>query len=886
MDLVFSWFADSDAWPEFPGLDGAVLDQEVVGRLKLLDHVETMLGLGRPSTAAVKRIAVYRQKIEAAGAGRFWSESFGFDPWSSARELLRWRDELVEAGWRAGTATARRRLADLSVAESCGPVLPFGLADRLRAVIDVLRDGRSVRLQSVAVVDARETLPAGWRALLHALEGCGVRISQIALPSSAATLTSDLCNVARGEGKEMHSDQSLVLLTADTELAAAECISAWLAADAQANGGVTFVLGGDTALLDHALADRGLPRLGATSASPYRALLQVLPLAYALAWDPPDPNRLLDFLLLPLSPLRRSAANRLADVVAASPGVGGDNWAAAWTAIDERLAELEEWADSAKRAALIAEWREFVEPARHDPSKGMPRAAARGIAEHVRSWAVKRFASDEDALFLSLARSAADLGDAIEATALDRIDRLLVERMIEEAIDVGAVDPGSVAEAAPWRSVSHPGAVWGSSKTFVWWCFVDKGESGAQERWNDPERTELAESGCPLDPPDLELRRLAGAWERPLRYAAERLVLVAPAKTAGSEPAIHPLWHSMSAGRKEFAARVSVRAEGAFSEPRLEFGGRKLLRLPVALRAEPQVRNEWNAPTGAIMPREFESASSILSLLSCPFQWALKYESGLRPGRRQSLPRVETLIGTIAHKIAEEVFRPGAPPPPGDVEAVARLRFNELLPLMGATLLLPGASSELVRARRYVPAALAELARFLESERLVVETMEKEFKQADTLAVGAGVSGRIDLLARTAAGKAAIVDLKWYRTDAYLRRDLKLGVALQVAVYARHVTDERVDAHAGYFALRQRRFIATAPISGGGTEVVQGSSPKETWERTLKSFSGAIADLSNGRVRAPLDLVETSPEKFSDAYLLAPPKCAFCDFQGICGVAP
>ena len=79
MDLVFSWFADAGAWPEHPGSGCAVVDQEVVGPLRLLDHVETMLGFGRPEIAAIKRIAIYRRKIEACGAGRFWSASFELD---------------------------------------------------------------------------------------------------------------------------------------------------------------------------------------------------------------------------------------------------------------------------------------------------------------------------------------------------------------------------------------------------------------------------------------------------------------------------------------------------------------------------------------------------------------------------------------------------------------------------------------------------------------------------------------------------------------------------------------------------------------------------------------------------------------------------------------
>jgi hypothetical protein len=263
VELVFSWFADSGAWPEFPGDGIAALDQEVAGPLRLLDHVETMLGLGRPGVAAVQRIAIYRRKIEACGPGRFWSDSFALDPWSSTRELLRWRDELIEAGWRPGMGSARRRLADLSAAEKAGHDLPLGQADRLRIAIDSLQGMTGLRLRSISLIDSRDTLPVGWRALVGALERCGVRVEQLVTKASTAAATCDLGMLLDGDRSESFKrDGSLTLLTSDTELAAAEAVAAWLAADPAANAGVTLVLGKDTALLDHALANRGLPRLG------------------------------------------------------------------------------------------------------------------------------------------------------------------------------------------------------------------------------------------------------------------------------------------------------------------------------------------------------------------------------------------------------------------------------------------------------------------------------------------------------------------------------------------------------------------------------------------------------------------------------------------------
>ena len=186
---------------------------------------------------------------------------------------------------------------------------------------------------------------------------------------------------------------------------------------------------------------------------------------------------------------------------------------------------------------------------------------------------------------------------------------------------------------------------------------------------------------------------------------------------------------------------------------------------------------------------------------------------------RQSLPKMDNLVGTLAHRIAQEIFQPGAPPEPMAVETIAARRFDELLPRIAATLLLPGAAGELAAAKRSIPQALAELARFLRSENLTVVGVEYEFPapdtRTDTLAAGTGANGRIDLLARAPQGRLVVIDLKWQRSESRRRAELKNGVALQIAVYARHVADGQAEPATGFFMLRQKRFLTNTPLSGG-----------------------------------------------------------------------
>lgn len=881
--IVFSWFADAGAWPEHPGLADAAVDHIAAGPMRLLDHLETMLGLGAPLIAGVKRIAVYRRKLESAGVGKFWSRSFEVDPWSTARELLKWRDCLIEAGWRPGTPVGVKRVADLADAEAVGPPLPAGLADRLRAVIAAMAGTTALPLASVELIDARADLPAGWRQLLLSLEACGVEVSARNRPAPRSN-SSDLARLlapfdAKGLRPQLAGDSTVCQLNADSELTAAEALAGWLAAAKDEE--IVFILGKDSAVLDHALHRAGLPRLGASAASPHRALLQVLPLAFGLAWNPPDPSTLLDFLLLPVSPLPRWAANILASRVAETPGVGGPLWQAAFDEIATKAAEKLPDDPSPKRGEAIATWRAWVEPERHDPVAGMLRSAARAIAGRVAAWSAARYSTSEDPLFLALTTGASDLAAAIDATGTEYLDRLLIERMIEQVVGAGVGDPGVIAEAAPWRAVTHPGAVWGPARTVVWWHFADIGEVGQRTVWDRDEVRALAEAGCVLDESATAMRLAAAAWERPLHHAGERLLLVRPTVAAGEAVGVHPLWHGLAAGRKGLDARIGFRAETILADIAPTFAGRVLKRRKIEGAALPASRTEWSAPPATIGARDFESASSLSVLLGCPFGWTLQYSARVRGSARQSLPGSDAIFGTLAHIIAEQLFEPGAPPDPDIAAQRARVLLEEALPQAAATLLLPGEARALAEARSAVPEALAELARFLRANKLKVVATEKGFEDPSCLGADTGLRGSIDLLAADANDRPVVFDLKWQRTDKYRRAEISDGVSIQLAAYAKHMDPAIQSVETGYFMLRQKRFITGSQRFVGPVLTVDGNDMHETWKRIDASWKGAMAELATGKVRATYEALDR--KDFADPVLMTPPKCGFCDYSVLCG---
>ena len=176
--------------------------------------------------------------------------------------------------------------------------------------------------------------------------------------------------------------------------------------------------------------------------------------------------------------------------------------------------------------------------------------------------------------------------------------------------------------------------------------------------------------------------------------------------------------------------------------------------------------------------------------------------------------------------------------------------------------------------------AVGDDLRFVESglevERGLVYTR-------DTLAAGTGANGRVDPLARAPQGRLVVIDLKWQRSESRRRAELKNGVALQIAVYARHVADGQAEPATGFFMLRQKRFLTNTPLSGGMATLIEGATPKETWDKIAASFGFAFDEIGKGRVRATFERTGQTLEEFSDPYLLVPPKCRFCDYADICG---
>ena len=143
----------------------------VCGPLRLVEILETQLGLKRKPVSDVTRIFQFVKVLEtvAGNKPRFYAASFDKDRLSVSETLLNWRDSLVLAGWNGNANGSSKRLHDLADINAAltDAALP-GQPDRLVAIRDSLAQ-RNHGVEEIVVVDPPAAFSRLWGEVLTKL---------------------------------------------------------------------------------------------------------------------------------------------------------------------------------------------------------------------------------------------------------------------------------------------------------------------------------------------------------------------------------------------------------------------------------------------------------------------------------------------------------------------------------------------------------------------------------------------------------------------------------------------------------------------------------------------------------------------------------------------
>jgi hypothetical protein len=866
-------------------------DDHCGGPEALLRWLETQLGLPTADFHAASRISEFAAALDAAAEPLF-AGSLKADRWATAAELLSRRDELLLSGWDGADSPALPALVRALAQAMAGRKFQFpGVTERLQAVLEALEAGQILPPHRCLLSDAQAAWPPVWQKVLARMNLVPAPVPTAAAPQGSA-LHQAQTFLLGGAGAGIGPDNTFRQVQTRSETAAVEFLAAVLAQSSEKLSSTVICCEEDglALRLDACLHRIGLPPTGASAWSPAHPVLQVLPLSLALGWEPVNPQVVLDFLTLPVLPIPRHAAFKLAKALTHEPGLGSSAWAAAMAALCGPESDPE-----GNLRERLDEWFQC----QRTPRDGA--MAARLI--HQRCGLVARWASGRAALLeqeaeaplgliaalRAAAGQAALLGELAECQGASLSEPQLA-RLLEEALARGAeTNPFIEAEGGPIR-VRSLSEIDEPCDRLIWLGTGTGDTAGC--RWSSGQLRELRAAGVVLDDGSKALSSLRSAEAR--GYCQVRESFLAVVLPQDSEKRWHPLW---------LAVRGLLPKPEAEHPPVLEdlvmTGGANMLApfgfdcRDVAVAPPQPARPLWNIPQGLLTARETVSASDLQDRLACPLKWTLHYAAQLKPGAVAQLPDDQQLKGTFCHGIFERVFGGGGDLPALDVAvAQALAAFDERLPLDAAPLAQPGKRLERQRLRSQLENATRLLVSTLSGGGYRIVGLEVALAGQ---AFGKPLNGWIDCVAERHNGEEAIIDFKYGGRSKY-HALIEEGRAVQLATYAygRSTTGGAFPAVA-YLVLSDGLLFTPSgsAVHGTGQHAILNAPTIHTvWQQFAAALEAAGDWLTSGAPVPARPLQDSAAWPAGADILLQPdlkPEavqevCRYCDFTRLCGL--
>lgn len=800
------------------------IDELICGPATLLDVLEIRLGLRAKAVPFARRVAQYRTLLAKAlvERPRFYSASFERDAFAVAEVLLRWRDELVLAGWTAlADANDSQRLRDFAdVEQSAAGTLASGVGDRIKAILVEL-EGREPHLGAVEVMDDRAHLPALLRRLLERLGASFGWLAREKL-DPRGELGTDLRRIQEALLKpedcfELRGDESVLVFTAGSEVTLAHAAAQIMQRCRQQKFTASLIAEIEGLHLDAALRALDEPAVAMAPFSSLRPVLQLLPLALRLRWAPLDPGHLLEFLTHPVAPMDRVLRDSLAHAVAEHPGIGGAGWQQAIVRSKFKIEETFANDSAARSKALaridtdIATW---LDCERFDPIGGASGEVLSETCSRLAQWAVAAAQGVNGAAlseqYQAAASQAAEVGKILRS--LESVTQPQLNRILDQASGIGSQGIDDPVESGSIPCVNSAGAAIEAADVLLWWGFFGP-PTPPTTPWTSAEIEQLARHGAEVLSRAAQLSRGHLASLLPVFAARKQIIFFTPRQAGNDAVAHHPLYDRLR-------ALVIDHKLPVFDLD--EFVGRPDTPWPhttpitmsnVELHRLARLQRWWKLPDkNHLGPRKQESFTSAAGFTFSPYQWVLKYKAKLRPGVLFGNQSVRDVIqrGNLLHRIFELFFAEAARidwlrASPAEVEAWTTSQWQQLLPTDGANLLLHGkravAESLLGESNR----ALWRLVEHLREAG--VTKVKVNYEPTAGPFDGGTIGGKIDLLVETASGRLAVIDMK-YRQLANKRSELKNNLQLQLAIYGYLVAAGGTWPDAAYFILTKGSLLA------------------------------------------------------------------------------
>jgi ATP-dependent helicase/nuclease subunit B len=827
-----------------------------LGPREFLKLLESYLGSASPYKSIDHlRIEEFRQalydylaKMEPEA---FFRKAFEADSFSTCIRLLEMRDELAGAGWdfqlREGLPSRLETLARIEsfLNKKESSYLSIGVPDRINRVISQLSKAKHP-IEEVHFFEPFHLLPPEWKRLLKKLEESGTLVQQKSVQASAPP-ESDLGIFQRilkaeefpDKKTELRADGSLLILRSRRDTDAAT----FLAKLSKNNSDFqpVFLIPEKKRTLDNAFVVEGLPSMGVLSSSSARPSLQLLKLAPTFLWEPVDPVSILEFASLPMLPLPKELARRIARSISRTPGLNNAAWEAGIRRyFGELKANSQEKEELKKYKSISREFSFWFKRKRYPRGAAVPASEVIELYNHLADWAEEASreglsASNTLVVLQEQSRQIVELLETFPGKE-NTLSPLELERLVRTIYESSPLEY-QAQQCGHCAFFHHPGAAAETIPELVWWSFLRKDPDHFFSSWYISEREYL--SGYQIELPRPEERNQLQLWyyQQPLFQASRRALLIIPDSSDGKEAYPHTL-HDFLLARIESPEAITFHIDKSKDIVKLPGFSKSVQKqkLPVNKPPRPEAWLQLR-PRPQLGQLDQASPTDLRQLFYYPHQWFFKRKTKFLKSPLLSIPEEQTLLGNLAHRFFEvfllEDFYEWEKEALEDwtMEAV-----EDILRKEGAGLLLYGREPDKADFIHRLKHAAWTFASLVRNNRWRVAGTELPLSRAF---YELPVRGKTDLLLER-EDERVIVDFKWggaSRRENQIRNEEDL----QLILYAHLLGLETEKIHTAYFIIRDARMIArNGEAFSECTQVSPDDSVREVHERVIRKMKDTL----------------------------------------------
>lgn len=758
-------------------------------------------GIAGPMLSAEERKAAYHNNmLKKIGSKHMFYRSFALDSFTAGSAVLAWRDALVAVGWdmKCGDSPKLRFLCEMEPEN-----MPRGEADCWRDVLKISCERTLLPVGSeIIVTQEKALLEPKIAALFDKLQRMGTKVcyqpdKAVLAEGNLGKLQKWLHNDRQGAIDIAAADDTLELLHFRNDDEAMRYIATQPADRWQ------LYCCRQPKLFDNILRMLGQPVCGSGLVPCEPQVIQLFTLGNGLFEYPLNLHRILAWLNAPVNPLGKGLSRKLANVIAASGGIGNNEWDAAWNEYLDSQGDNEKARKEAKRKKEI-----FLPLGK---SENTDIAAVESFNKALCAWAnsvlamatfpyddiVREQLSQIDVYCKTLLNILREYGGkTISFIELQGWCRSIVARR-----SYAQYEP----ETGCRNTIAEEGDIHSETDSMVWFCIEDSQRMAyPYDFLTEAEYNTLADNGVYLYDKSQHVKMRHDAMVQMLSRT-RRLTLVETDKIGGESVQRHPLMLQLQASANcnldMMIRHPEMPVESLDRQSRVDNSSGELI-----LQLE-----EGVVPPERWEKGHAESYTSLDMLIQHPFDYLCRYCASLDDINVPTMSDKNRTMGNVAHLMIEKVFKGTTRKEQGRLirEEYGRI-FKEAVDSAGLLLRQPEYAIELRNMEVDMKKVLEWLWQIIFNNGLEVYDCELLFDTYNWTAVSDKVKleSRADMLLTDKQGNKVIFDFKWSSSRKH-KQSIEGNAALQLAIYKRLAENQfGCSVRTAYIQLPSMEFIS------------------------------------------------------------------------------